>query len=291
MYFLKKIKPFLFIILLALACSSILTVTLKADSGWDSGYDSGWDSGYDSGYDSGWDSGYSSSSSWSSTGSGEGSWSSAVIMFIVIIIIIIIVSRSNSGNISSAIPSNLAITKPSVPDNELENYGLDRVEILEKTFEIYKNVQIAWMNFDFDTLRKYLSDELFNSYKMQLNALKMKKQKNIMEDFLNRQMVITEVSENEGLITLKVELVVAQKDYVVDESNNVVKGTKARQMLVHYEMTFTMTKETNAGKCPNCNAPLANQASSKCPYCGSTVVTKNHDLIMTKKQNKGQGWN
>lgn len=285
----KKLKPFLLVILAALTCVSLLTINLKADSGWDSGYDSGWDSGSD------WDSGSSwndSGSSWSSSGSsGEGSWVGAVVMLVIIIVVFVVLSNNSGGQSSSAIPSSLQITKPSVPDNVLESYGLDRVDVLERTFKIYREVQIAWMNFDYDTLRKYLSDELFNTYKMQLNALQMKKQKNVMEDFLNRQMTITDVTENNGLITLTVELVVAQRDYVVDENNNIVKGIKSRQMLVHYELTFTMTKETNAGRCPNCNAPLANQASNKCPYCGSTVVTKNHDIVMTKKQNKGQGWN
>ena len=283
----KKFKLLLLSALAILTCLSLVTVNLKADSGWDSGYDSGWDSGYDSGWDSGWDSG----SSWSSSsGSGGGSWSSAVVMLVIIIVVIIILSSNNKGS-STVVPSALQITKPSVPDSTLENYGLDRVDILEHAFKIYRDVQVAWMNFDYDTLRKYLSDELFNTYKMQLNALSMKKQKNVMKDFLNRQMVITDVAENDGLITLTIELVVAQTDYVVDENDNLVKGIRTRQMLVHYELTFTMTKETNVGRCPNCNAPLANQASSKCPYCGSTVVTKNHDLIMTKKQNKGQGWN
>ena len=275
----KKFKPFLLILLAILTCLSLTTVRLKADSGWDSGYDSGWDSGSDWSSDGG-----------SYYGGGGGSWQGALIVLVIVIVIMIIASK-NKGNINGPIPNSLMITKPSVSDEELAKYNLNRVDVLQKTFEIYRNVQVAWMNFDFDTLRKYLSDELFNSYKMQLNALKLKKQKNVMEDFLNRQMVITGISENDGLITLNVELVVAQRDYVVDENNNIVKGIRARQMLVHYELTFTMTQDKNSGKCPNCNAPIANQASSQCPYCGSTVVTKNHDLVMTKKQNKGQGWN
>ena len=281
----KKFKPFLFAMLAILTCFSLMQVNLKADSGWDSGYDSGWDSGGSS-----WDSGGSSWDSGGSYYSGGGSWQGALIMLVIIIVIIIIASK-NKNNSNGPIPQSLMITKPSVSDEELAKYNLNRGDLLQKSFEIYRNVQVAWMNFDYDTLRKYLSDELFNSYKMQLNALKLKKQKNVMEDFLNRQMVITGISENDGLITLNVELVVAQRDYVVDENNNVVKGIRTRQMLVHYELTFTMTKEQNSGKCPNCNAPLANQASNKCEYCGATVVTKNHDLVMVKKQNKGQGWN
>ena len=280
----KKFKNVFIVMLAILTYFSLTTVTLKADSGWDSSYDSSssWDSG------SSWS---SSDSSWSSSSysGGSGSVGSALIMFIIIIVVIFVISK-NSNNSNAAIPPNLAITRPSVSDEILNKYGLNKSELLDESYELYKNVQIAWMNFDFDNLRKYLSDELFNTYKMQLNALKVKKQKNIMEDFTRRQMAITEVGENDGLITVTVELLVAQKDYVVDENNKVVKGINSRKMLVHYELTFTLTKEKNKGKCPNCNAPIDNQASSVCMYCGSTIVTKNHGLIMTKKQNKGQGW-
>ncbi len=281
----KKIKPFLLLILVVLTCFSLSTVHLKADSGWDSDYGSDWGSDYGSDYGSDWGSGYSYSSS--------GGFGGALFIFIVVVIIIIIASRNNANNQNnvSSIPPSLRITNPGIERETLDALGLDEATILNQAFEIYRNVQIAWMNFDYDTLRKYLSDELFNTYKMQLNALSLKKQKNIMEDIVNREMRITNAFENNGLITLTIELVAAQRDYVVDENDRVVNGIKERQMLVHYELTFTMTKETNSGKCPNCNAPLKNQASNRCEYCDSVVVTKNHDLIMTKKQNKGQGWN
>ena len=47
------------------------------------------------------------------------------------------------------------------------------------------------MEFDYDTLRKYLSDELFNTYKSQLKVLSAKKQRNIMHDFEKHNIDIT----------------------------------------------------------------------------------------------------
>lgn len=280
----KKIKSILLVCLAVFTCLSLLSLSVKADSGWDTDY-GGWDSS-----DSDWD-----SSDWGSSSSsgGSGSIGSLIVFVIIIIIVIVITNKGNKAKLDNStipIPSNIAINKLSVSDETLAKYNLNREELLNKAFELYKNVQISWMNIDYDSLRKYLSDELFNTYKMQLEALKMKKQKNVMEGFVRKDMVITDIFENNGLITATVELVVSQLDYVVNETNQVVKGTNTRRMMVHYELTFTMTLDKNSGKCPNCNAPLPNQASNKCPYCGSTVVTKNHDLVMTKKQNKGQYW-
>ena len=56
-------------------------------------------------------------------------------------------------------------------------------EFLKNTYELYIDVQNAWMNFDYDKLRSLLSDELYNTYSSQLKVLSRKKQKNIMSDF------------------------------------------------------------------------------------------------------------
>ena len=61
--------------------------------------------------------------------------------------------------------------------------SIDSKTFMKDAFELYKKIQIAWMNFDYDALRDLLSDELYNQYKMQLEVLASKKQQNIMSDF------------------------------------------------------------------------------------------------------------
>ena len=171
----QYLKNLIVLIIVAIFLAPVLR--LKADSGWDSGYDSGWDSGSDSGWSSGSDrrSSRNSGHSGSSKSSEDFEWFSYFIMGsgALAIIVAIIVGINEIRYENKKNKSRLMITKPSVSDEELAKYNLNRVDVLQKTFEIYRNVQVAWMNFDFDTLRKYLSDELFNSYKMQLNALKL----------------------------------------------------------------------------------------------------------------------
>ena len=60
--------------------------------------------------------------------------------------------------------------------------NLTKENIINKAFEVYENLQYAWSNFDYEEMRKLVSDELYNQYKLQLDTLKIKNQRNVMED-------------------------------------------------------------------------------------------------------------
>ena len=153
------------------------TFKLKADSGWDSDYDSGsWDSGSDWGSSS-WD------SDWGSSGSSSGG-GSFITFIIVAAIIIYVIIESNKTNNNTA-PTNTNI-QPSLSEEKKKKTlpEFNKQEFLDKAYSIFIEVQNAWSNFDYETLRKYLSDELFNTYKSQLRVLNAKKQKNLMHNFV-----------------------------------------------------------------------------------------------------------
>ena len=298
----KKFSIVIVLILAILTCALSPTMILKADSGWDADYDSrsssdsksSDSSGSSHDYSSSWDYeyDYGSHSSYSSHSSGEFPYSFFEIISILVVIIapaVYVLPGCFNGDFDIAawlekIKDN-KIKKKSV---SIKEYGLDENEILTKAYNIYKDVQIAWMNFDYNTLRKNLSDELFNTYKMQLEALKLKKQKNIMRSFSKKDMKIVSINETNGLITLEIELKVSQRDFVVNEKNKCIKGRRFKKIFMYYLLTFTMTKEKNSLKCPNCGSPISNSASNICSYCGSVIVTRNHELVMTKKRAKHQ---
>lgn len=279
----KKKQNIKFILVALVIMSLVYLMPTHADSGWDSSYDSGGSS---------WSSG---SSSWSS---GSNSWSSSSNRFdfdnletedIIIIIgllgmmlfFVIIVAKSKSGvsNLASSPKADFDIQKikevlPAFDENQFK----------EKAFETYKIIQEAWMDFDFETLRKYTTDELYNLYHTQLIALKAKKQKNIMKDFVLHQVNITDMEANDKTLSLKVFMTVECFDYVVDKTEKVVRGTKNQKLVYQYEMTFIKGLNQKDNKCPNCNAPLENVNSSKCPYCDSTIIGTNYDFVLSKKQ-------
>lgn len=292
----KKILLIMTALLFAFSMS-FLTYKVHADSGWDSDYDSSWDSG--SSWDSDW-----GSSSWSSydhdysysrhSGNSNSTSSPAAILIFFIIIVLIIIMVSSKGKNKSIKSTHTYSTYSrkiypmdyNIIKNVLPEFNSD--DFLAKAYNIFINVQNAWMNLDYESLRKYLSDELFNTYKSQLKALDLQKQKNIMKSFDKLDIGITNFVHSDNKYTITVELIVSFYDYVVNKENTIVRGTDRRKLTNHYELTFisSINKNNKSNKCPNCNAPLDSSSSNICPYCKSTIISEHYDWIMSKKQIK-----
>lgn len=299
----KKIVLLLF--LMGMICFSV--VPAKADSGWDYDYDIGgswdsdwgssdwsssnWDSGsWSSSYDD-WDSDYSSSYS-----SGEvseeysflGSFVLGMVIFIIIFCLFLDVykkmqkanMRRNNRRIDFSYYEDLSEEAIKAVDSTI-----DVAEMKKKAFEIYKNIQTAWMNFDEETIKNNTIDELYNMYSSQLKMLKMKKEKNIMDEITLEDVKIYEINKEKDVINLKVFLVVTCYDYVIKEENkSVVRGNKNEKVRISYSLTFIKSAiNKDKEKCPNCGAEVDMKSSAVCPYCRSVLVREASSYVLGKK--------
>lgn len=279
----KKREKIIFIVLVCL-CLLFPIRTLSADSGWDGGYDSGGSSSSDWG---------SSSSDWgssSSYGTTSGSYSldsldplALAIAFAVIIFVFIITTRTSSRTMVAS--TTLGKLNPYDKD-KLQKFlpEFEEEKFKEEAYELYKTIQTSWMNFDNETLKNCVTDELYNTYSAQLSTLKVKKQTNIMKDFklLDSNIIGMEIKEKVVALTLKMR--VECYDYVVDKEGKTLRGNDKQKVIYEYAMTFNKGISDKPNKCPNCNAPLANVNSSKCPYCDSNIINDSYDWVLAKKQ-------
>ena len=253
------------------------------------------DSGFDGSYSGGSSSGGFSSSSWSGSGSsyhGGRYYSNGngdpVVVFITlgITLVIVFVAIMSARKRTTSMPTTALKNVPPYDPEKLKEYlpDFDPFEFKNQTYEIYKKIQESWMNFDYESMRKCVTDEMFNMYKSQLTTLSVKKQTNIMKDFnlLSFNIVGMEVKDN--IVSLTVTMGVECYDYITDKNNKVVRGTDKRKVIYNYAMTFNKGISNKPNKCPNCGAPLENVNSSVCPYCDSTIIGENYDWILAKKQ-------
>lgn len=286
----------------------IFPIVTKADSGWDSSYDSGgWDSG------SSWDSGgsWSSGSDWNSGYHSSSSSSylinspiATIIFFIIIFVWAIIytikLTKKNRGippiedpafeNLSSETGNNNYIDIDQSKINEIDP-NIDIEEFKNTAFNIYKDIQEAWMNFDTDKIRKLTTDEIYNMYSSQLETLKLKNQKNIMKNIEYVDAKIINITNVSGVITINVYLRVKVLDYVINvKTNKTVRGRDNARLDIEYNLTFVKseTDDKKIETCPNCGAPVDIISSATCPYCDSTLVKNASDYVMSKKTCIGQ---
>ena len=283
----KKRERVIFIILLLL-CLLFPIHRLSADSGWDGGYDSGGSSDWGSS-SSDWGSSSSDwdSSDWSSSGGSysSGSLDPFMVMAIIAFIVIIFVISNKTSQRAMVQSTTLGRVNPyDINKVKAVLIDFDEDKFKEKAYELYQEIQVAWMNFDKDSIRKCVTDELYNTYSAQLSTLKIKNQKNIMKDFklLNSSIIGMEIKEK--MVSLTIKMKVECYDYVVDKEGKTLRGNDKQKVIYEYAMTFNKGVSDRPNKCPNCNAPLDNVNSSKCPYCDSNIINESYDWVLAKKQ-------
>ena len=147
------------------------------------------------------------------------------------------------------------------------------------------SIQNAWSDFDYDTMKSLISDELFKNYKSQLKVLSAKKQKNIMHDFELIDAYISNFEKDGKYYSIDVIMTVSFYDYVVNKDGKVVRGKKKTLVENKYLLTYSKD-ERHSNICPNCGATLKKEDVTKCEYCKTIISNNNHDWILVKKQIK-----
>lgn len=294
----KKISKIIMSVLLLVIGFGFIYMPVKADSGWDSDYDSGgWDSGsdwgsdWDSDYDFDFGGGYSSGGSYS--GGGGISVGAIVIAIFIIVIVVIITKNKPNGKGGSGSSSTKFSNYNDIDVSRIISVApnLNINEFKSKAFNIYRDIQIAWMNFDTDIIRNLTTDELYNMYSSQLETLKLKKQKNIMSDISLEEVKVINVKKVGNVITIDTYMRVKCYDYVIKESTGeTVRGKNNQKIIIEYVISFVKSSvnDNKEEKCPNCGAPVEINSSSTCPYCDSTLVRDAGEYVMSKKSCVGQ---
>ena len=278
--YIKKLSIMLIIILLSLTT----VFYVKADSGWDSDYSGGSDWGGSDWGGSSWssssdryDSNYYSRRGHSSSSNND--WMPVIFILVVLIISFFSFPNVKYKNLKKHIYLDLS------DEEYIRYFGMSKDDFKNKIKKHFIDVQESWMNFDYNSLRKLCTDELYNQYKTLLETLKLKNEQNIMSDFVVRLIDVYEVKEVNNLIEVSVYLDIEFKDYVINtKNNNVVRGSKKIYFNNSYELTFVMSNKNKITNCPSCGAPIEVISSNVCPYCKNTIVQTSNELVLSKKK-------
>lgn len=212
-------------------------------------------------------------------------WVAFIDVPLLIILIIVYMHRVNSGKDD--------FDKYKQISKEIANKIITDFDIKEFNFEAYKifyDVQIGWMEFDYDKLKELLTDELYNTYYMDLEVLKSKNQKNIMKDFELVETKLIGLKEENGKYIAKVMLEVKFIDYIEDSNTHkVLRGSSGRKLYNTYILTFESTKEEKTVNiCPQCGAPVEGNTTGICEYCKSKLINETYDWVLSKKEKISQ---
>lgn len=271
---------------------SLTTVSYAWDYGGDTdwGGDSGWDAG-----DSDWDAG---DSDWGDGGSVGGLSIGGVIVAVAVVVIIVVIKSKQGGTGTQSLSPmqmsdtsnvnlhNLALLKEKDPN-------FSEAAMLSKVEHLFVSSQVAYANQDYEPMRPFFSNALFEQHVKQINEKKARGERNVVSEMAVLSSKLENFSEDGHNEYLDVWLRVKYKSYIgrIDDPDTVVSGSKNRTFYLDFRWQFTRSAggQTDAasdavktGNCPNCGAPINLNQSGKCEYCGSVISTTEYDWVLSK---------
>lgn len=224
---------------------------------------------------------------------------STVIVVLIIVFLVIIALRNlipkgaippdgYSGDESSDLYSlkgnNLAQLKQNDPNFSEANF-------ITRVNNMYLQLQDSWMKKNWNSVRPFESDELFNMHDKQLQTFIDNHTTNVMEEICVLDTEITNYTDDGANDVLSVVLKARLKDYVVDDNTRqVVEGDPHREIYITYllkmirkkgVLTKPETETTKVTQCPNCGANVSINASGQCEYCGSVITSGQYDWVLS----------
>lgn len=289
--------------LLLLFSLFVLTVNTPADLSNFNSYDSGSDYGgsYDYGDYGGYE-GYGSyggggiySGGYFHIGSGNYSIGAAVFTVVVILAFAYLISKKKKRYT----PDHNTVQTFTVRNNteEISNAvmkydpAFSSEKFISRAKEAFITLQRAWSERDFDKVRNFEKEELFNQHKRQLDEYISKGWINELSRInINQAYLFKYVRDNEYEY-LTVYFDTRMGDYIKDENTgNIIKGDPAKDYYLKYLYTFmrktgVLTDPAKSNKsvtnCPNCGAPTTVTSSGQCEYCGSVITTGEFDWVLS----------
>ena len=170
-------------------------------------------------------------------------------------------------------------------DVEIQKFfpGMTEEQLLNILYQKFVDIQIAWMNFDYKTLERLCSNELYSSYNSDLEVLKSNHGQNIMSDFQCVAYNINGITEENGIVIIKMFLHATFYDYVIDtNTNQIIRGTNTSVVHNQYHLNFVVKRGEDLTICPSCGAKI-NVGSSNCDYCHTLIINNYGDFVLSSK--------
>ena len=168
----------------------------------------------------------------------------------------------------------------------------DEDRFLSQAKLVYLQLQSAWTEKDWNSVRNLESTSLYEQHLTQLQEHIRAKTTNVLERVRVENSKIKDFIENpEGNDRIEVILSSTMRDYIRnDETGRIIEGDPTKDLFTVYRMVFLRehgaqteiikNSEVVSDHCPNCGAPLTIDAIDKCEYCQASLKHNPKDWVL-----------
>ena len=168
----------------------------------------------------------------------------------------------------------------------------DEDRFLSQVKLVYLQLQSAWTEKDWNSVRNLESTSLYEQHLTQLQEHIRAKTTNVLERVCVEDSKIKDFIENpEGNDRIEVILSSTMRDYIRnDETGRVIEGDPTKDLFTVYRMVLLRehgaqteiikNSEVVSDHCPNCGAPLTIDSIDKCEYCQASLKHNPKDWVL-----------
>ncbi|HPM75840.1 MAG TPA: TIM44-like domain-containing protein [bacterium] len=157
----------------------------------------------------------------------------------------------------------------------------------------FMHLQKAWSAKEWERLRPYETDRLFQTHLFWLQRYRDHGYTNVLENINLQKIEVVKVERDPFFDIITVRLYASMIDYTVDREGKIVEGGKNRTRKFSEYWTFIrkagFKKKEPQGewdepgdRCPSCGAPLKVSMHGVCEYCGSNITGGDFDWTLAK---------
>jgi hypothetical protein len=153
---------------------------------------------------------------------------------------------------------------------------------------IFDELQAAWSTLNWERARAHETDNLFQMHQYWIDAYKRQQLRNALDQCRITALQPVKIKEDQFYVGVTLRIGAEGYDYTVDESGNVVSGSKSK--LRYWSEYWTFIRSRNAKpaaahadlNCPNCGAPLKVNNAGVCEFCGGKITSGDFDWVLSK---------
>lgn len=167
---------------------------------------------------------------------------------------------------------------------------------LDRAREIFLRLQDAWSSGDMAPVRNFLSQGVYNRFKIQLEIMRnVEGLKNIMSDVEVLTVNFIGVSANPPFVTIHVSVNAKARDVMLpaDAGDDEARRLLSKSSASTFSEVYSFTRKLNAqsdpsrdllkGQCPRCGFVPDNFAQvNKCPNCGALYNSGEYDWVLSE---------
>ncbi len=221
------------------------------------------------------------------------------LLIIVVIVWLIMKRQGGSESTRKALDRAEATARTTVASRDVDRWvgalkgkdpQFDLLVFLDRTRQLFLDVQEAWFVRNLEPVRRFLSDATYTRLSIQLKLIDSQGLRDAIADVQVIDLQIIGLAQSPFFDTVHVRVKAQMRDDDAPKtaSDDEARARAKKKAIEPFTEVWSFVRRPGAvwkdtqGTCPNCGAPFNGGASNQCEFCKAIVNSGNYDWVLSE---------